>query len=82
MKAFRNNSKRFFNLEKQYSRLISVLLGDFQTLTKAGDISSIFPIKSVKNSVMSFCSPVFKGCLSMVYVRQNDLGLYAFRSLA
>ena len=51
-------------------------------LTRAGDISSTLPIRSVKNSVMSFCSPVLSGCLSMVYVLQNVLGLYAFLSLA
>ena len=45
------------------------------SLTSTGDISSILPIRSVKNSVMSFCSPVFSGCLSIVYVRQNVFGL-------
>ena len=36
------------------------------THTSVGVISSILLMRSVKNSVMSFCSAVFSGCLSMV----------------
>ena len=50
--------------------------------TISGHISSSFEMRSVKNSVMSFCSPVFSGCLSMVYTLQKLFGLYAFRSLS
>jgi hypothetical protein len=51
-------------------------------LTSSGDISSILVIRSVKNSVISFCSPVLRGCLSIVYVLQKGLGLYALHSLS
>lgn len=36
------------------------------SLTSSGPISSIFEMRSVKNSTMSFCSPVLSGCLSIV----------------
>ncbi len=39
-------------------------------------------MRSVKNSAMSFCSPVLRGCLSIVYTLQNPRGLYAFLSLS
>ena len=45
-------------------------------------MSSSLVMRWVKNSFMSFCSPVFNGFLSMMYVLQNDLGLYAFLSLS
>ena len=48
----------------------------------SGPISSSLETKSVKNSVISFCSPVLRGCLSIVYVLHNERGLYAFRILS
>ena len=39
-------------------------------------------MRSEKNSCMSFCSPVLSGWLSMMYILQKLLGLYALRSLS
>ena len=66
------------NVGSCWPTMLRPLVWDFtkhSSLTSTGDISSILPIRSVKNSVMSFCSPVFSGCLSIVYVRQNVFGL-------
>ena len=48
----------------------------------SGVISSSFDTKSIKNSAISFCSPVFSGWWSIVYTLQKLLGLYAFLSLS
>ncbi|RNA44194.1 hypothetical protein BpHYR1_030750 [Brachionus plicatilis] len=44
------------------------------------DVSSNLEIKSVKNSCMSFCSPVFNTCWSMVYTLHKSFGVYDLRS--
>ena len=59
-----------------------MLLKRNRWLTSSMPMSSSLLMRSWKNSVMSFCSPVFRGWWFMVYTLQKLRGLYAFRSLS